>query len=161
MSFPKSHSECLSELGCTPRSVWCQNWHPASTLSWPSPVAEDMRSWRDRSPRPCHGVLRSPFFLLGWLGPPPLAPAHQHLLRATSCRGAPSQPGYHPQQHQEVREVGSGCRDEAAHVPGSPSSSSVSLFALSLQLISLESLSFFVILSERSISGLCLCLLSA
>lgn len=78
-------------------------------------------------------TVSPPFFLLGWLRPPPLAPAHQHRLRAASCRGAPSQPGDHPQQHQEVREVGwtlpralaAGVRQD--HIPGPPSSPSVSL----------------------------------
>lgn len=49
------------------------------------------------------------FFLSGWLRPPPLAPARQHLLGAASCRGASARPGYHPQQHQEVREGAAPC----------------------------------------------------
>lgn len=53
----------------------------------------------------CHYFLLF-FFLLGWLRPPPLAPAHQHLLRTASCGGAPAQLGDHPRQCQEVREEG-------------------------------------------------------
>ena len=53
----------------------------------------------------CHYFLLL-LFLLGWLRPPPLAPAHQHLLRTASCGGAPAQLGDHPRQCQEVREEG-------------------------------------------------------
>lgn len=53
----------------------------------------------------CHYFLLL-FSLLGWLRPPPLAPAHQRLLRTASRGGAPAQLGDHPRQCQEVREEG-------------------------------------------------------
>lgn len=120
----------LRDVGCLFRSHTasaCLSWDLYLDVSdvktgtlpvnhcWPSPVAEDMRSGGETGAQdPATGTLQRHmcdcflllFFLLGWLGPAPLAPACHHLLRAASCRGASAWPGDHPWQRQEVREVG-------------------------------------------------------
>lgn len=160
----------MSEQGFTSRPVWCQNWDPASIARWPSPVAKDTKVWRGgRSPGPCHWDLKKAqmwlflfcFFLLGWLRPPLLAPAHQHLLRTAPGCALPAWPGDDPQQHQEVSgrpdpaEV-LGCR-ERQHTGLGPLPLRLSRFGFLSHLTSFGSFLSYTLKNQCSWVVLCLC----
>lgn len=134
------------------------------------PCCRGPEGWRrDRSPGLCHFKVHWDFkrhrchysvlfFLLGRLRPSPLAPAHQHLLRTASCRGAPAQLGDHPWQCQEVREEGwappqaglAGVRPRTPLVPFLPLC--LSFLWLSLPSLPLMDLFFFAIPWNISVS---------
>lgn len=148
----------MSELGFTPRSVWYQHWYSARTPCWPSPVAEDMKSWRrDRSPGPCHWDFKKAFFSRSMDQMPSSGPSASASSQgcfepwSTFMAWSSSTATSRGERNGWEPAKGSDCRDGMAHFPGSPSSSSVSLLFAFLSPPHLPRVSLSLLYLQKSV----------